>query len=431
MMGNRWMTFAIGCGLAMTLARPSAAQGLYPPAPGDEQERLSRRMAEATRALAEDLAAHANQVPNGGYLARDARELERATADWYGSVREPGNPYRVRQSYSDIDAAWHRLRGQIGDPRSVSPGMINEVAKLDQVDDQMHRALHLNGYPPNFQVENPQPNGPDEVIRLAYALAQRAEALAATVQVEYAREPRGPALTNDAAVVARMADAFYDGLRNPAIGQQGDFAQQAFYQIIQKSNGLGIALDARPMSPRMASTWKSYTSVHNHLRAKLGLTNALAPGDKQPQYPQYPGVGEFNFDQRGLPYADPYQAPIGQWADQLDRQVDELVANFAPTVRVVPEGREMFEEMNRLRDDVHRFREMAARGGDPSRLAYDFRAVDASSHRLSRHFDRIARGRTGPNIQRVQEIAQTCEQIHRALGMPGFPPSFGPYDNPR
>ena len=59
------------------------------------------------------------------------------------------------------------------------------------------------------------------------------------------------------------------------------------------------------------------------------------------------------------------------------------------------------------------------------KLYYGFRDVDALWQRLARRVNRVARGRMGPNIQQVQRIGATCEQIHRVLGMPGYPPVLG------
>src|SRR4051794_22439846 len=100
MRGNRRMVCAVVMtGLAMAIPRPSPAPGLLPPAPGQELERLSRRMAEAMRDLGEDIVAGVGQTPAGQYLARDAQELERSTADWYASLRGGTDPHQVRRSY--------------------------------------------------------------------------------------------------------------------------------------------------------------------------------------------------------------------------------------------------------------------------------------------------------------------------------------------
>jgi hypothetical protein len=431
MRGNGRVALAVVAGLAMVFPRSVPAQGLLPPAPGQELERLSRRMAEAVRDLGEDIVAGVGQTPAGQYLARDAQELERSTGEWYASLRGVTDPYQVRRSYSGIDAAWHRLRGQLGAPGVASPAIAEELARVDRVDSQLHQALNLNAYPPNFDAAPAAPSGFDETRRLAAALAQRGEALAAVIQADYGQDPRFGGLINNAAELARVVDTYYDGMGSPAVLQQPlDYARSGFVPIFQRSNGLGISLGATNMPPRVRAAWEAYTSVHNLLRANLGLVDPPPGGAPQPLQPppppQPPIPGPV-----GIPYVANPTASVAQWVDELDRQVDELLENFAPTARVVPEGRDMLEEMTRLRSDVRNFRGALARGLDPGRLAHEYREVDADWQRLARRFNRVARGRTGPNIQRVQQIGQTCEQIHRVLGMPGYPPTIGPFEEIR
>jgi len=64
-------------------------------------------------------------------------------------------------------------------------------------------------------------------------------------------------------------------------------------------------------------------------------------------------------------------------------------------------------------------------------MADEFQDVDACWQRLVRRVNRISRGRTGPNIQQVQKMGATCEQIHTVLGMPGYPPTLieAPHDH--
>lgn len=429
MRGKGWAAVAVGVGMTLGGARSGEAQGLYPPAPGAELERLSRRMAEAVRDLGEDLTARAGQLPAAQYLDRDAQELGRATGDWYASIQgKAADPYQVRRSYAGIDAAWHRLRSQLDAPGVATPEMADEIARVEQVDAQIHQALQLNGYPPGFASDpNAAPSSQDELARLAYAAAQRGEALAATVQVSYGADPNAARLISESADLARSVDAFYDALVSPDASRRPADPRMAFSQIVQQSNDVGAGLATTAIPPRVRAAIDSYGAAVNLIRAKLDLLAPTSNGLPAPAPIGQPDPAPYA---GGIPYNANPAAQIGQWADDLDRQVDELLANFAPTAPVVPEGRAMLDEMTRLRDDTRRFRVDASQGIDPGRLAYRFRDVDADCQRLARHFARIARGRTGPNIERVQRLSQTCEQIHQALGMPGYPPAFGPYDPP-
>ena len=414
-----------GSGQAAFAPRPNQGFGVGGPPPVVNLEELSRRMTGAIDGLSDDLAAGPGLAPRGTYLERDARELRQAADDWFTAPRGANDPGQLRRSYAGIDVSWHRLRGQLGAPGLATPAVVEEIRRVDDADAQLHRALGMNDYPANFDGPAAAPTGLDETRRLAYALAQRGEALAATVQTIDGQDPTLAPLVRDAGQIAQVADAFHDALGDPNQAGQPDFARNTFAQIVQRSNGFGVNLATTPMPPALQAAWNGYTSAHNLLRVNLGLTantpNGLPPGfDPAGAQGQYQG-------QVGIPYVANPVAPIAGWANQLDGQVDELIAHFAPTVNVVPEGGQMFEDMRRLRGAAIDFRRDAAQGLDQGRLAFEFREVDEHWRRLARRFDRIGRGRTGPNIQRVQEIGRTCDQIHRVLGMPGFAPAFGAY----
>ncbi|GAC1473042.1 MAG: hypothetical protein NVSMB9_21020 [Isosphaeraceae bacterium] len=68
------------------------------------------------------------------------------------------------------------------------------------------------------------------------------------------------------------------------------------------------------------------------------------------------------------------------------------------------------------------FRQAAAGGVEPNQLAYEFGQVDALWQRLSGRTNRLAQGRTGPNIQQVALMGQTLAEIQRLLGISGFVP---------
>jgi hypothetical protein len=401
-------------GFALCVATDQAGRAQFPPPvpqynplpSGVDLGQVSRRMAEALRDLVEDLTAAGHPAAN------DCRELQAAAGEWFESTRSTNDPYQLRRTYAGIDLGWHRLRDQLSAPGAANPAILDEIRRVDQADAAIHQALNLNTVPPNLEGRGGAPAGIDEIRRLAYTLAQRGEALSAMARQVYPFNTPSGFLANDSIEIANLADAFSDALNGPNGPPPIEQAQQMFLNLLQKSIGFGVNLGRFPIPPPVRATWDNYTSVLNLARDNLRLKNV------DPNLLGGPVGNGYNPNPAGQ---------VTQWADRLDRQVDELIANFAPTVGVVPEGRDMLNEMVRLRDDVRNFRRNAARGADPGHLAFDFRAVDADWQRLARRFNRVARGRTGPNIRRVQEIGETCAQIHQVLGMPGFAPIIQPY----
>ena len=127
----------------------------------------------------------------------------------------------------------------------------------------------------------------------------------------------------------------------------------------------------------------------------------------------------------GIPPTGGGIPPIVGLSSQLADQVNQFVQVFGPNAGNVPEGGLMLIDAQRLQAAASEFQRSAAGGLPPNQLAYEFRDVDALWQRLARRVNRVARGRMGPNIQQVQRIGESCEQIHRVLGMPGYPAMLG------
>src|SRR5262249_50148248 len=120
------------------------------------------------------------------------------------------------------------------------------------------------------------------------------------------------------------------------------------------------------------------------------------------------------------------QTPITELADRLVRQADEFLIVFTPEARNVSEGGYFIADVRRLRAAAAAFRAQIVRAIDVGQLAFAFQDVGALWEILARRTNRIA-GQEGPNVQRIQGIGQTVAEIHRLLGMPGYPAVVGPF----
>jgi hypothetical protein len=114
----------------------------------------------------------------------------------------------------------------------------------------------------------------------------------------------------------------------------------------------------------------------------------------------------------GPPDAGP-AAPVLAHAALLTSQVQSFLQVFGPTVRDVPEGEQFYREAGALAEASRSFQELLASGADPAALAEAFRRVEGRWTRLARRTERIAGGRTGPNIQQVQLMGTTLDAIRR------------------
>jgi len=398
-------------GVVLLAAPTGRGQGYYPTPAPDELNRLARELSGAVRHLGDEIDEDLGQAPGGRYLLADARELAQAADEFHAAVDRTRDSYQLRRAFTGIDASWHRLRGQLPAPGATTQGVLNAAQGVEQVDVQIHRVLGLNDVHHEFYGNGPPPAGQADLNRLAYTLAQRADALASVLQTNFAGTPGVDQVIRNAADLAGSADRLHDVLQDPAQGP--DAARTIFSNMIPMADNLGISLDAAGITPRIRNYWDSYTAVHNQVRANLGLVSQPVPNQPVNPPPPQPLYSPAN---------DPAQ--VSAWAQQLDREVDSLVDNFGRVAQNVPEGNLVFDDIRRLRDATRNFQADAARGMNPSQLAYEFRDVDSDWRRLSRRVGRLSEGRDGPLMQHIRQIGQLCEQIHRVLGVPGYPPDY-------
>jgi len=384
--------------LLLGLARVGPAQARQPAAP--DVNALAHQMAERVRHLGEDIQSDLGQTPGGRHLVEDTQELAQAVDGFHESLHNQPNAFQVRQAYTGIDGTWHHLKSLLVRPENATPGVRQAMARVDQLDAQIHQALGLNDAPPGYSGVGPAPTGVADVRRLAHALVDRSQALAAVIPVDMATSPDAAALGQVANDLAAASDRFHDALD---AGQAPEAARAAYNPVVALINQLGAPLAAGP--PRVRQTWQGVLTVDAQIRQGLGLGGPQIP----PPIPVVPGG-----------------SPIQALADQLLGQTDQFLQGFAPIVNDHPANPAILADAQRLRAEADNFRQDVARGLDQGRLAYEYREVDATWQRMWRRIDRVSRGRNGPNIERAREIGPICAQLHQALGMPGYSPNFPP-----
>jgi hypothetical protein len=389
--------------LTLTLGHTRASRGQAVGQP--DLTNLTHQMADQVRHLGEDIASDLGQTPAGQHLVQDTRELAQAVDEFHDRIHDRPDPNQVRRAYAGIDGTWHHLRNALSQPGVATESVARAAQRVDALDAQLHQALGLNEPPPGFYGNGPAPTGVADTRRLAHALVARAEGLAAAIQGGMAADPNGAALAADAARLARAADEFHDAID---ANQPLSVAAQAFGPVDALADRIERYVTTNPVPPQVQSAWQSFASVESLLHQNLGLSS-----------PQPEVSINLGSSVAGRP------SPLLGLADQLVEQTAAFVTVFGPTAGGVPEGPVMLADAERLQAAAADFRQDVARGLPPTQLAYEFRDVDAIWQRLARRVNRIARGRTGPNIAQVQKLGGIIAQIHQVLGMPGYPPDFG------
>ncbi len=398
-------TLLIGVGLFLVEPRAGSAQA---PIPGGQADvnKLAHEMAERVRHLGEDISSDLAQTPAGRHLIDDTKELGTAIDEFHETLHDRPDPARAGSAFAGIDQTWQHLRGQLLRPGVSSPAVNRAAQRVDELAAQIRQALNLNAPPPVFYEQGQAPTGLADTQRLAHALVDRARSLAGVVQTEMAGDPNGLAFARDCGGLVQIADTFHDSIDS---NQPIEVAARAFSPVDEIADRVERFVTSGQVSPRIQQAWQAVASVEVLIHQNLGLNSP------QP-------VVQYNIVQQ--PAGPP---PMVTLSVQLVEQVNAFMATYGPNARNVPEGGSILNQARRLQEDAADFQQHAARGLAPNRLAHEFRDVDDSWMRLSRHINRVARGWNGPVIQQVQAIGGTCEQIHRVLGMPGYPPAaIGP-----
>ena len=385
--------------VALGLAHAGRGQAVAPA----DLNNLVHQMAERVRHLGEDVTSDLGQTPAGKHLAQDTQELAQAVDEFHETLHDNRDPARSRQAYAGIETTWQHLRGQLA--QASSPAVVRAAERVEQLDAQVRQALGVNAPPAGFYGGAQAPTGIADTQRLAHSLVDRANELAAAVQADMGRDPNGAALARDAAELARVSDAFHDAID---ANQPVQVAAQAVGPVDAVADRVERFVTAGQVPPRVQTAWQAFASAEVLIHQNLGLRSPQP--DVRVGLAPPPGGGA---------------SPVVGLSTQLVEQVTEFVQAFGQTAGNVPEGGAMLADAQRLQAAAADFRQDAAKGLPPNQLAYEFRDVDASWQRLARRVGRVARGGAGPNIQQVQRIGGTCEQVHRVLGMPGYPPVLG------
>ncbi len=405
-MKNRFARLLFVTTASLGLARAGHGQAVAPV----DLNSLVHQMAERVRHLGEDITSDLGQTPEGKHLAQDTQELAQAVDGFHESLHATRDPAQTRQAYAGIESTWQHLRGQFA--RASTPAVIRAAERVEQLDAQIRQALGVNAPPAGFYAGGQAPTGIADTQRLAHALVDRANALAAAIQADMGQDPNGAGLARDAAELARVSDVFHDSID---ANQPIQVAAQAFGPVDVIADRVERFVTANPAPPRVQTAWQAFASVEVLIHQNLGLASPQPNVQIVLAAPAGGGV-----------------SPVVGLTTELVVQVNEFVQTFGQTAGNVPEGGAMLADAQRLQAAAVNFQQDAARALPPNQLAYEFRDVDASWQRLTRRVNRLARGGSGPNIQQVQRIGGTCEQVHRVLGMPGYPPALnGPAFGPR
>ncbi len=168
-------------------------------------------------------------------------------------------------------------------------------------------------------------------------------------------------------------------------------------------NTLAIDLSPRPLTPRVRRAWQDFRITESLLRRNLGLPARMDPN----------ALG-------APPNLD--QPNIVQLADRLIQQTNAFLSQFTPGARDVPQGGDLIADARRLQAAASEFRRDAEGAFLPDMLAARYVPVDLTWQRLARRTNRLAQGRSGPYVQALAQIGETTTEIHRLLGLPGYPP---------
>lgn len=117
-------------------------------------------------------------------------------------------------------------------------------------------------------------------------------------------------------------------------------------------------------------------------------------------------------------YAEPAPPPGAGPAADADALIEQSAAFlqvFSQTGAKVPQAGRQLAEAQALNDAARYFRQLLAADSAPAQLAEALAAIESSWDRMSRRTERLARGRTGPNIEQVRLMGRTIDRLRQAF----------------
>jgi hypothetical protein len=230
----------------------------------------------------------------------------------------------------------------------------------------------------------------------------RAQALAEAVRAEIPGS-LGGRLLEGALNLTQAAESYHDTLKYD--GQVDAITQNGFAPIEAMTKAFATDLAQAPAAPRTRAAWRSYQAVEALLRQVL-------TGPVQATPPPQP-----------LPETGGGIQTVLDLADQLVLEASRYADLFGPTGNGFEEGPEFLNDARALQIAAATFRREAAANPNPAFLAFKFRDIDIIWLRLARRTNRIGRGRAGFDMDRVARMGQIIAELHRVLGIPGYPAS--------
>jgi hypothetical protein len=340
-------------------------------------------------------------TPNGPKLVQDVRELEQSIREFHAALPGRPDPFRLRRLYSGIDASWHQLRAQLGQPGAATDAVLRAAGRVDAVDAQLHQTLALAAPPQGLYGASAAPTGLAETQRLALALEARAAGLVAAEKAGSAADPNTAAWAADAGRLARAVQTFREQID---LNQPIAAVARAFAPVDDIAGRVEKEVTAATVPKPVQDAWQAFAAVLVLIHENLGIS---AP---QP-----------TVTVRLAPAVAGEPSPLLALADRLMAETNVFVKVFGPNAHDVPDGLFVWSDAQRLQVAAESFRQDVLRGLPTNELAHRFLEVDVAWQRLVRRINRIVPGRSTLDMAQVQKLGVTCDQIHRTLGMPGYP----------
>ncbi len=394
---TRRMTLGLALALSMGLALPGPRPGRVPGRP----ERLDQPDGRQKHRLGAKTRPPTWRVhPQGQQLTQNAQEFAQSVDEFRqslhdnpdppGSVRRmpgsrrPGNTCRGSSRARRPPRPWpRRPRSRGWTPRSVRPSG--------------------NAPPAGFSDGGAGPErGSAETQRLAHALVDRADGVVAAIQTDlWAGTRTGPPLASGTPGLARWPTPS----TTPSTSNQ------------RPGRGLRPSAPSMCFADRVERSIPTMNQVPPRGTGRLaGVRLGRGPDPPEPRPPLAPA-------RPPGPLAPPPaegRRRSSAWPTNSSSRSTAFVQASARR-RAVPEGGSCSTTPSGSRPppaDSGRTRGKLA----PNQLAFEFRDVDAVWQRLARRIDRIARGRTGPNIQQVPGSARSANSSTASSACPATRP---------
>lgn len=365
----------------------------------------SSRLASAAQQLIPTIHSELAGSSLGRQLEIRANALASAAQSLDDQVQRGAAPGILMGALSGVDSASQQIQSLMNSSPGAAPQSEMLAGQIGSLADSIRSMA--GGVSPTG------PIGADDgrpeydlgtVIQQAEACRDDASRLASAIATQTGGGAYDPAVRDLQSLAAQLGT-----LRDQARRQNSLTVLQAGWGTIStRSAGISQSLRAASLPGSVANGLTALEADLDGLARVLQVSNSYVANPGQPALIDPPAYSGIPYQVVPTSVNRPYPTTLPS-IDQALGQIDAFLLGIRPNIGTIPEGPRFQSDAVALRNDLLNLRQQTLNSGvmPPDALA----RLDRSYRRLASRTGRIAQGRYGPNIARIDTLGPIIGQI--------------------